>query len=106
MQRVNIYKNLYRFQEVFQMITGRDTLQEINDHVLQAQSQIENADREMDNLTSHLSRLRIEEAEQFRQLARFRLDEMNAGHHGGQAGQGPSCRSGISGPAQASPGRA
>ncbi len=62
------------------MITGRDTLQEINDHVLQAQSQIENADREMENLTSHLSRLRIEETEQFRQLARFRLDEMNAGH--------------------------
>jgi chromosome segregation ATPase len=62
------------------MITGRDTLQEINDHVLQAQSQIENADREMNNLTSLLSRLRIEEAEQFRQLARFRLDEMNAGH--------------------------
>jgi len=61
------------------MITGRDTLQEINDYVLQAQSQIENADREMDNLTSRLSRLRIEEAEQFRQLARFRLDEMNAG---------------------------
>jgi septal ring factor EnvC (AmiA/AmiB activator) len=62
------------------MITGRDTLQEINDHVLQSQSQIDNADREMDNLTSRLSRLRIEEAEQFRQLARFRLDEMNAGH--------------------------
>jgi chromosome segregation ATPase len=62
------------------MITGRDTLQEINDHILQAQSQIENADREMENLTSHLSRLRIEEAERFRQLARFRLDEMNADH--------------------------
>ena len=62
------------------MITGRDTLQEINDHVLQAQSQIENVDREMNNLTSHLSRLRIEEAEQFRQLAGFRLDEMTAGH--------------------------
>ena len=62
------------------MITGRDTLQEINDHVLQAQSQIENADREMGNLTSRLNRLRLEEAEQFRQLAKFRLDEMNAGH--------------------------
>ena len=61
------------------MITGRDTLQEINDHVLQAQSQIENADREMGNLTSRLSSLRLEEAEQFRQLAKFRLDEMNAG---------------------------
>ncbi|MBT8363584.1 MAG: hypothetical protein KJP23_02690 [Deltaproteobacteria bacterium] len=62
------------------MITGRDTLQEISEYVLQAQSQIENADREMDNLTSRLNRLRIEEAEQFRQLARFRLDEINAGH--------------------------
>jgi uncharacterized coiled-coil protein SlyX len=62
------------------MITGRDTLQEINDHVLQAQSQIEKADREMGNLTSRLNRLRLEEAEQFRQLAKFRLDEMNAGH--------------------------
>jgi DNA repair exonuclease SbcCD ATPase subunit len=61
------------------MITGRDTLQEINDHILQAQSQIENADREMDHLTSRLSELRIEEADQFRQLAKFRLDEMNAG---------------------------
>ena len=62
------------------MITGRDTLQEINDHVLQAQSQIENADREMDKLTSRLGGLRLEEAEQFRQLAKFRLEEMNAGH--------------------------
>jgi len=61
------------------MITGRDTLQEINDHVLQAQSQIENADREMANLNSRLSELRIEEADQFRQLAKFRLDEMSAG---------------------------
>jgi chromosome segregation ATPase len=61
------------------MITGRDTLQEINGHVLQAQSQIENADREMDNLNSRVSELRIEEADQFRQLAKFRLDEMSAG---------------------------
>ena len=61
------------------MITGRDTLQEINDHLLQAQSQIENTDREMDNLNSRLSELRIEEADQFRQLAKFRLDEMSAG---------------------------
>jgi DNA repair exonuclease SbcCD ATPase subunit len=62
------------------MITGRDTLQEINDHVLQAQSQIESADREMDKLTSRLGGLRLEEAEQFQKLARFRLGEINAGH--------------------------
>ena len=62
------------------MITGRDTLQQINNYVLQAQSQIESADREMDKLTSRLGGLRLEEAEQFRQLAKFRLEEMNAGH--------------------------
>jgi hypothetical protein len=62
------------------MITGRDTLQQINDYVLQAQSQIESADLEMDKLTSRLGRLRVEEAEQFQRLARFRLGEMNAGH--------------------------
>ncbi|MGD1972603.1 MAG: hypothetical protein PVH37_05000 [Desulfobacterales bacterium] len=61
------------------MITGRDTLQEINNHVLQAQFQIENADREMENLNSRLSKLRIEEADQFRQLAKFRLDDLSAG---------------------------
>ena len=62
------------------MITGRDTLQQINDYVLQAQSQIESADREMNKLTWRLGRLRIEEAEQFQKLARFRLGEINAGH--------------------------
>ena len=62
------------------MITGRDTLQEINDYVLQAESKIEYADREMEKLTSRLGRLRLEQAEQFRKLARFRLGEMNSGH--------------------------
>ena len=62
------------------MITGRDTLQEINDPVLQAQSRIEDADREMDDLNSQLNRLRIETAEQYRELAKFRLDEIRAGN--------------------------
>lgn len=62
------------------MITGRDTLQEINSHVLQAQSRIEDADREMDGLNEQLNRLRLETAEQYRQLARFRLDEVRAGN--------------------------
>ena len=60
------------------MITGRDTLQEINDHVLQAHTQIEKADREMDSLKLRLSSLRIEEADKFRQLAGLRLDEIKA----------------------------
>ncbi len=62
------------------MITGRDTLQEINNHVLQAQSRIEDADREMDDLNAQLNRLRIETAEQYRELAKFRLDEIRAGN--------------------------
>lgn len=62
------------------MITGRDTLQEINNHVLQAQSRIEAVDREMDGLNAQLSQSRIETAEQYRELAKFRLDEIRAGN--------------------------
>jgi chromosome segregation ATPase len=62
------------------MITGRDTLQEINDYVLQAESKIEYADREMETLNSRLGGLRLDKAEQLQKLARFRLGEMNAGH--------------------------
>ncbi|MBI4774161.1 MAG: hypothetical protein HY788_08280 [Deltaproteobacteria bacterium] len=61
------------------MITGRDTLREIDNHVLQAQSRIADADREMDDLTSQLNRSRMETAEQYRDLAKFRLDEIKAG---------------------------
>jgi len=61
------------------MITGRETLQEINDHVLQAQSGIDAADRELGRLNTRLNQLRLETAEQFRELARFRLDEQQAG---------------------------
>ena len=60
------------------MITGRETLQGINDHILQAQSQIESAGHRMDELLSRLNTLRFEVAEQYRQLAKFRLDELHA----------------------------
>jgi chromosome segregation ATPase len=60
------------------MITGRDTLQEINNHVLQSQSLIEKADSEANELTQRMSRLRLEEAEQYRKLAEFRLDDLRA----------------------------
>ena len=55
------------------MITGRDTFQEINRHVRQAQTQIEAADREADELKTQLSRMRLEETEQYQKLAEFRL---------------------------------
>jgi len=61
------------------MITGRDTLEEINSHVLQAQSGIEAADRELDSLNTQLNRLRLQTAEQYRELAKFRLDEQRVG---------------------------
>jgi chromosome segregation ATPase len=60
------------------MITGRDTLQGINDHILQTQSQIESAGYRMDELLSRLNTLRFEMAEHYRQLAKFRLDELHA----------------------------
>jgi len=59
--------------------SGRNTLQEINNHVVQAQSRIAEADREMDDLNAELNRARIEMAEQYRELARFRLDDIKAG---------------------------
>jgi hypothetical protein len=61
------------------VISGRNTLQEINNHVVQAQSRIAEADREMDDLNSELNRVRIEMAEQYRELARFRFDDIKAG---------------------------
>ncbi len=61
------------------MISGRDTLQEINTHVMEAQSRIADADREMNDLNSQLNQSRIEMAEHYRELAKFRLDEMKAG---------------------------
>ena len=62
------------------MITGRKTLEEIDNHVLQAQNRIADADRKMEDLNAQLNRLRIETAEQYRELARFRLDEIRAGN--------------------------
>ncbi len=62
------------------MITGRKTLEEIDNHVLQAQNRIADADREMEDLNAQLNRLRIETTEQYRELARFRLDEIRAGN--------------------------
>jgi chromosome segregation ATPase len=61
------------------MMTGKETLQKINSHVLKVQAQIEEADREADALTERLNRLRLEEAEQYRRLAEFRLDQIRAG---------------------------
>ncbi len=61
------------------MITGRDTLQEIDGHLIDAQARIQDADRELERLNAQVSRLQLETAKQYRKLARFRLDEMAAG---------------------------
>jgi len=61
------------------MITGRETFQEINDHLLRAQFNLAASDRELSQLNTQLNQLRLETAEQYRRLARFRLDEQRAG---------------------------
>jgi chromosome segregation ATPase len=61
------------------MLTGSDTLHVINDHILQSQSKWENAGQRLDTLNSSLNILRLELGEQYRKLARIRLDEIRAG---------------------------
>ncbi|UCF94339.1 MAG: hypothetical protein JSW39_09330 [Desulfobacterales bacterium] len=61
------------------MITGRETLQVINEHILQARSQMEAAVRRVEALNQRLTTLRFERGEQYRKLAKFRLDEIRAG---------------------------
>lgn len=62
------------------MTTGRDILQEISNHVLQIQTRIAAADRELDELNAQFNRAHIETAEQYRELAKFRLDEIKVGN--------------------------
>jgi chromosome segregation ATPase len=68
------------YEEFHDVISGRDTLREIDSHVVQAQSRVAEADRKMDELNSELTRIRIEMAAQYRDLARFRLDDIKAGN--------------------------
>ncbi len=60
------------------MIAGRDMLQEIDQHIDRANSEIESAGGHLEGLTRELNAVRLDTAEHFRQLARYRLDDLKA----------------------------
>ena len=60
------------------MMTGRDNLQLINKHIYQAQTEQEDAARRLEELQRQLNTLRLEIGERYRELARFRLDNLQA----------------------------
>ena len=60
------------------MVTGRDNLQLLNQHVYQAQAQQEQAGRRLENLHRQLDALRLETSDSYRELAKFRLDDLQA----------------------------
>lgn len=61
------------------MITGRDNLQLINQHLHQAQTEHETAGLRLGELHRQLNALHTETTERYRQLARIRLDNIQAG---------------------------
>ena len=58
------------------MITGRDNLQLINQHLQQAQTAQEEAGQRLSELQRQLNSLRQETGERYRELARLRLDNL------------------------------
>jgi chromosome segregation ATPase len=60
------------------MISGRDTLREIDQHIRSANSELERASGRIETLNHELTSIRAENAELFRQLARYRLDDLKA----------------------------
>ncbi|MCU0562117.1 MAG: hypothetical protein MUD16_18255 [Desulfobacterales bacterium] len=60
------------------MIHGRDQLNVIDEHVATAQNVIESINRRQAEASRQLTEIRNQTAEEFRRLARFRLDELTA----------------------------
>jgi DNA repair exonuclease SbcCD ATPase subunit len=61
------------------MVTGRDNLNLINQHLFQAQTQQEEASRRLEDLHRQLDANRMEMSNGYRGLARLRLDDLQAG---------------------------
>ncbi|MDY0039794.1 MAG: hypothetical protein RBS57_05735 [Desulforhabdus sp.] len=62
------------------MTTGRDNLQLINQHIHQAQTAQEDAGRRLTELQRQLNDLHLQAADRYRELARIRLDNLQASH--------------------------
>jgi chromosome segregation ATPase len=60
------------------MTTGRDNLQLINQHIYQAQTDQEQAGQRLAELHRQLNDLRLQTGERYRELAKFRLDDLQA----------------------------
>ena len=60
------------------MTTGRDNLQLINQHIYQAQTDQEQAGQHLAALHQQLNDLRLKTSEGYRELAKFRLDDLQA----------------------------
>lgn len=60
------------------MITGRDNLQLINQHIYQAQTEQEQAGQRLEELHRQLNALRLKTGESYRELAKLRLDDLQA----------------------------
>ncbi len=60
------------------MVTGRDNLNLINQHVYQTQTQHEDTSRRLEDLHRQLDALRLELSGSYRQLATLQLDELQA----------------------------
>ncbi len=61
------------------MVTGRDNLNLINQHIYQAQTQQEETGRRLEDLHRQLDAIRLEMSNGYRELARLRLDDLQAG---------------------------
>jgi len=57
------------------MISGRDTFQVIHENISQVRSETERNGKKLLELNERINRFRFEEAEQYRNLAKFRLDK-------------------------------
>ena len=60
------------------MVTGRDNLNLLNQHVYQAQTQQGETSRRLEDLHRQLEALRLEMSGSYRQLAQLRLDDLQA----------------------------
>ena len=60
------------------MIHGRDQLSIIDEHIATAQNGIDASHRRLEAASQRLAQIRNQTAEEFRRLARFRLDELTA----------------------------
>ncbi len=60
------------------MLSGRDSLGVLNQHIDRARDDVERAHRRLEELNQRVAAMRSEFAEHYRRLARIRLDEMNA----------------------------